>query len=112
MGRVFNPRELPKLLLVLGILVLSEICACQDASTLLLRLQRSRATLNIDANAEHGQGMWGLTYGNPGDVWQYPNSLSFLVLYAAVKYVLTIIQQTTILNTKQKLPHGNHRPHY
>ncbi len=107
MGRVFNPRELPKLLLVLGILVLSEICACQDASTLLLRLQRSRATLNIDANAEHGQGMWGLTYGNPGDVWQYPNSLSCLVVYGDGKYVLERREETTVGKPKVKLAQGN-----
>src|SRR5258708_20080341 len=107
MGRVFNPRELPKLLLVLGILVLSEICACQDASTLLLRLQRSRATLNIDANAGHGQGMWGLTYGNLGDVWHYPNSLSCLVVYGDGKYILEKREESTVGKPKVKLAQGN-----
>ncbi len=107
MGRVFNPNELPKLLLVLGILVLSQIGAGQDASTLLLRLQRSRATLNIDANAEHGQGMWGLTYGNPGDVWQYPNSLSCLVVYSDGKYVLEKREESTVGRPKVKTAQGN-----
>src|SRR5258708_6398636 len=88
MGRIFNSFALPKILLVLGILVLSEIGAGQDASVLLLRLQRSRATLNIDANAEHGQGMWGLTYGNPEDAWHDPNSLGCLVVYGVGKYSL------------------------
>ncbi len=107
MGRVFNPNELPKLLLVLVILVLSQIGAGQDASTLLLRLQRSRATLNIDANAEHGQGMWGLTYGNPGDVWQYPNSLSCLVVYSDGKYVLEKREESTVGRPKVKTAQGN-----
>src|SRR5712672_2561363 len=107
MGRIFNPYELPRLLLVLGILVLSEIGAGQDASVLLLRLQRSRATLNIDANAEHGQGWWGLTYGNPGDVWQYPNSLSCLVVYGDGKYVLEKREEATVGKPKVKLAEGS-----
>jgi hypothetical protein len=107
MGRIFNSYALPKILLVLGILVLSEIGAGQDASVLLLRLQRSRATLNIDANAEHGQGMWGLTYGNPGDVWQYPNSLSCLVVYGDGKYILEKREESTVGKPKVKLAQGN-----
>jgi hypothetical protein len=107
MGRIFNSYALPKLLLVLGILVLSEIAAGQDATMLLLRLQRSRATLNIDANAEHGQGWWGLTYGNPGDVWQYPNSLSCLVVYSDGKYILEKREESTVGKPKVKLAQGN-----
>ena len=107
MGRVFNPYELPKLLLVLGILVLSEVGISQDASTPLLRLQHSRANLNIDANAEHGQGIWGLTYGNPGDVWHYPNSLSCLVVYGDGKYVLEKREESTVGKPKVRLAQGN-----
>jgi hypothetical protein len=107
MGRVFSTHELPKLLLVLGVLVASEIGAGQDASTPLLRLQQSRANLNIDANAEHGQGLWGLTYGNPGDVWQYPNSLSCLVVYGDGKYVLERREESTVGKPKVRLAQGN-----
>jgi len=107
MGRVFNPRELPKLLLVLGILVLSEICACQDASTPLLRLQRSRAYLDIDANAQHGMGLWGITYGNPGDIWHYPNSLSCVVVYGDGRYVLEKREEATVGKPKVKRAEGN-----
>jgi hypothetical protein len=107
MGRGSNPYASPKLLLVSGILALAQIGAGQDASTPLLRLQRSRATLNIDANAEHGQGMWGLTYGNPGDVWQYPNSLSCLVVYGDGKYVLEKREESTVGKPKVKIAQGN-----
>jgi hypothetical protein len=107
MRRVCSTGELLKLLPVLAIVIASEIGACQNASTPLLRLQRSRASLNIDANVEHGQGMWGLTYGNPGDVWQYPNSLSCLVVYGDGKYVLEKREEATVGKPKVKLAEGN-----
>jgi hypothetical protein len=106
MGRVFNPCKLSKLLLVTGILVLAEVGVSQNTPALLLRLQQSRANLNIDANAEHGQGVWGLTYGNPGDVWQYPNSLSCLVVYGDGKYVLEKREESTVGKPKVRLAEG------
>jgi len=51
--------------------------------------------------------MWGLTYGNPGDVWQYPNSLSCLVVYGDGKYVLERREETTVGKPKVKLAQGN-----
>ena len=107
MSRVFSTYRVTKLLVLLGIFVVSGIGTGQDASTLLLRLQQSRANLNIDANAEHGQGMWGLTYGNPGDVWHYPNSLSCLVVYRDGKYVLEKRDEATVGRPKVKLAEGN-----
>ena len=107
MGRVFNPYELANFLVVLVILLLLEVGTSQDSSTPLLRLQQSRANLNIDANAEHGQGLWGLTYGNPGDVWQYPNSLSCLVVYGNGKYVLEKREESTVGKPKVRLAQGN-----
>jgi hypothetical protein len=107
MRRVFNPCQLPKLLLLLGILVVSEVGACQDASTPLLRLQRSRAFLDIDANFQHGMGIYGITYGNPGDVWRYPNSLSCLVVYGDGKYVLEKRDEATVGKPKVKRAEGN-----
>src|SRR5712692_611903 len=107
MRKIFNTRELVKLLPVLAILMASGIGACQNASTPLLRLQQSRAYLNIDTNAQHGMGLYGITYGNPGDVWQYPNSLSCLVVYGDGKYVLERREETTVGKPKVKLAQGN-----
>lgn len=107
MRRILNTHELTKLLPVLAILLVSEIGACQNTSTPLLRLQQSRAYLNIDANAAHGQGMWGLTFGNPGDVWQYPNSLSCLVVYGDGKYVLETREEATLGKPKVKRAEGS-----
>src|SRR5258708_5340563 len=107
MRRIFNNHELVKLLPVLAILMASEIGACQNPSTPLLRLQESRAYLNIDANVQHGMGLNGITYGNPGDVWQYPNSLSCLVVYGDGKYALERREETTVGKPKVKLAEGN-----
>jgi hypothetical protein len=107
MRRIFDTHVLLKLLTVLPILIAAEIGACQSTPTPLLRLQRSRASLNIDANAEHGQGMWGITYGNPGDVWQFPNSLSCLVVYGDGKYVLEKREETTVGKPKVKRAEGS-----
>ena len=104
---MLNPRQLPMLLLLLGILVVSEIGACQDASTPLLRLQHSRAYLNIDANVQHGMGIYGITYGNPGDVWRYPNSLVCLVVYQDGKYFLEKRDEATVGKPKVKQAEGN-----
>src|SRR5258708_14044177 len=107
MRKTFNTRELAKLLPVLALLMASEIGACQNPSSPLLRLQESRAYLNIDANVQHGQGMWGITFGNPGDVWQYPNSLSCLVVYGDGKYVLEKRDEQTLGKPKVKRAEGN-----
>ncbi len=107
MQRILNTSELVKLLPILAILITSEIGACQNASTPLLRLQESRAYLNIDANVQHGQGMWGITFGNPGDVWQYPNSLACLVVYGDGKYFLEKRDEPTLGKPKVKRAEGS-----
>jgi hypothetical protein len=107
MRRILNFYQLLKLLPVLAILIASEIGACQDASEPLLRLQRSRAFLDIDANAQHGMGIYGITYGNPGDVWHYPNSLSCVVVYGDGKYVLERRDESTVGKPKVKRAEGN-----
>jgi len=63
-------------------LAITQIADGQGPAASLLRLQRSRAYLNIDSNVQHAQGLNGVTYGNPGDVFNYPNSLSCLVVYS------------------------------
>jgi hypothetical protein len=107
MRRIFDTRKLPKFLPVLATLLASAIGAGQNSSTPLLRLQQSRAYLNIDANAAHGQGMWGLTFGNPGDVWQYPNSLSCLVVSGDGKFVLETREEATLGKPKVKRAEGD-----
>jgi hypothetical protein len=107
MRRSLSKHRFLNLLPVLAILVASELGVCQSGSTTLLRLQQSRAYLNIDTNAQHGQGMWGITFGNPGDVWQYPNSLSCLVVYGDGKYRLEKREEVTLGKPKVKLAEGS-----
>jgi hypothetical protein len=107
MRRRFSSVQFVKLVPVLAILLASEVGLCQNSSTPLLRLQESRAYLNIDTNARHGQGLWGITYGNPGDVWRYPNSLSCLVVYGDGKYVLEKREEITLGKPKVKLAEGS-----
>ncbi len=107
MPRIFSTHESLKVLSVLAILIASENGTCQNASGPLLRLQQSRAYLNIDSNAQHGMGLYGITYGNPGDVWQYPNSLSCLVVYGDGKYVLEKREEATVGKPKVKRAEGS-----
>ena len=107
MRNTLTPHTLLKLLPVLGMLIGAEVGLSQDFTGALLRLQRSRATLDIDANAKHGQGMWGLTFGNPGDVWKYPNSLSCLVVYGDGKYVLEKREESTVGKPKVRRAEGS-----
>ena len=100
---VIAPHKLLRLAAVCGVLLGTQFGLAQ---TTLLRLQRSRAYLNIDANVQHGQGMYGITYGNPGDVWQYPNSLSCLVVYGDGKYILEKREEATVGKPKVKRAEG------
>jgi hypothetical protein len=106
MRRPFSPYLFPKCVLALTILMAAEVGTSQNAPAPLLRLQQSRANLNIDANVRHGQGLWGITFGNPGDVWQYPNSLSCLVVYGDGKYVLEKRDELTVGKPKVKKAEG------
>ena len=63
------------LLPLLGTLSFAHTAAGQE-TTPLLRLQRSKAYLNLETNVVHAQGMNGITYGKGGDVSSYPNSLA------------------------------------
>ena len=90
--------------LLLGVLVLAQFAAAQQP---LLRLQRSTAELEINSGAKHAQGMQGITYGNPGDVWHYPNSLQCLVIYGDGKYVYEKRDEPTVGKPKVKLAEGS-----
>jgi hypothetical protein len=63
--------------------------------------------LNIDSNVQHAQGLRGVTTGNPGDVWNYPNSLSCLVVYGDGKYVLEKREEQTLGRPKVKVTEGS-----
>jgi len=95
-----------RLPLLLGLLTLAQIGAGQGSSASLLRLQRSKAYLNIDSNVQHAEGLAGITTHNPGDVFNYPNSLSCLVVYGDGKYVLEKREEQTLGKPKVKLAEG------
>ena len=92
--------------LLWGLLALAQIGAGQESSASLLRLPRSKAYLNIDSSVQHAQGLRGVTTGNPGDVWNYPNSLSCLVVYGDGKYILEKREEQTLGKPKVKLSEG------
>lgn len=99
-------KKLFRLPALLVLLVAAHIASGQGSSTTLLRLQRSKAYLDINSNAVHAQGMNGITYGNPGDVWNYPNSLSCLVVYGDGKFVLEKREESTLGKPKVKSTEG------
>jgi hypothetical protein len=87
-------------------LLLASIAAGQQSSTPLLRLQRSKAYLNLETNVVHAQGMNGITYGKGGDVSSYPNSLSCLMVYGDGKFILEKREELTVGKPKVKLAEG------
>jgi hypothetical protein len=95
---------------LLGILLLPVTALCQDSSTPLLKVQRSKAYLNLETNVVHAQGMNGLTYGKGGDVSSYPNSLSCLLVYGDGKFVLEKRDESTVGKPKVKLAEGSLSP--
>jgi hypothetical protein len=94
----------PVTLLVI-LLLLASIAAGQE-STPLLRLQRSKAYLNLDTNVVHAEGMYGITYGKGGDVSSYPNSLACLTVYGDGKFIFEKREELTVGRPKVKLAEG------
>jgi hypothetical protein len=95
------------LLTLIGTLLMAICAAGQEPSAPLLRLQRSKAYLNLETNVVHAQGMNGITYGKSGDVFSYPNSLSCLVVYGDGKYVLEKREEATLGKPKIKTAEGS-----
>lgn len=104
MAARFRLNKLCTLLPVLGILL--SLASVAVGQTPLLRLQRSKATLNLETNVVHAQGMTGITYGKSGDVFNYPSSLSCLVVYGDGKYVLEKREEATLGKPKVKTAEG------
>jgi hypothetical protein len=96
----------PQVPLLAILLLLASIAAGQESSTPLLRLQRSKAYLNLETNVVHAQGMNGITYGKGGDVSRYPNSLSCLMVYGDGKFILEKREEPTLGKPKVKLAQG------
>jgi hypothetical protein len=107
MVALFRFQRLLALLPLFGTLLLADLAAGQQSSTPLLRLQRSKAYLNLDTNVLHGQGMNGITYGKSGDVFSYPNSISCLVVYGDGKYALEKREEATLGKPKIKTAEGS-----
>ena len=102
----FRCDKILTLLPLLGILLsFAGIAAGQD-TTPLLRLQRSKAYLNLETNVVHAQGMNGITYGKGGDVSSYPNSLSCLTVHSDGKYVFEKRDEQTVGKPKVKTAEG------
>ena len=93
---MFRRRKSSTLPLVLGILLLAAATFAQESATPLLKLQSSKADLNLDTNVVHGQGMTGITYGKSGDVFSYPSSLACLVVYGDGKFVIEKREEPTV----------------
>ena len=91
---------------LLPLMLLSATAGLAQDSNALLRLQRSKAYLNLDTNVVHGQGMNGVTYGKSGDVFAYPNSLSCLVVQGDGKFVLEKREESTLGKPKVKTAEG------
>lgn len=90
----------------LGILLLASVAAAQAPSTALLKLQRSKAHMDLQTNIPHARGMDGLSYGQWGNMSSYPNSLACLVVYGDGKFVFEKRDEVTIGKPKVKLAEG------
>jgi hypothetical protein len=99
-------RTLRAFLLVIAASLITNLAIAQDSNTL-LRLQRSKAFLNLDTNVVHAQGMNGITYGKSGSVSSYPNSLACLLVYGDGKYVLEKRDETNLGRPKIKIAEGS-----
>ena len=95
---------------LLGLVVSALPAAGQGNGVPLLRLQHATAELEISSSAPHMQGLSGVTTGNPGDVWHYPNSVSCLLVYPDGKYLFEKREERTLGKPKVKLAEGTFTP--
>ena len=105
-ARFRSDGKLFTLLPLLGFLALFSGIVGGQETTPLLRLQRSKAYLNLETNVVHAQGMYGITYGKAGDVSSYPNSLSCLTVYDNGKFMFEKREELTVGKPKVKLAEG------
>lgn len=95
-----------RLLFVLGLSVFSHMVLGQ-ANTALLKLQNSRAYLNIEEHRQgKGNNVTEISFGDPRDVWQYPNSVACLVVYNDGKFALEKREEQTVGKPRVKSAEG------
>src|SRR5258705_9554730 len=78
----------------------------QERSKTLLYFQRSNAFMETISAAPHAQGMWGVTFGSPGDVTHYPNAISCLLVYRDGTYIYEKTEERTVGKRKSKRSEG------
>jgi hypothetical protein len=91
-------------------LLVTQVAFGQDQISTLLRLQRSRTTVEMDATGGmHGQGgnIYSLGSGSQMATASYPNSGSCLVVYTDGKYVLEKRDESTVGKPKVKTAEGS-----
>jgi hypothetical protein len=88
------------------VLFLAQAAIGQDSAAL-LRLQRSKAYLDINSAAPNARGFAGITTGSPGDTWHYPNTVSCVVVYDDGKYALEKRDEPTVGKPKVKVAEGS-----
>jgi hypothetical protein len=86
--------------------VFAQVATGQQNSNRLLYFQRSTAYMETESAAPHAQGMWGVTFGNPGDVSHYPNAVSCLLVYSDGRYVFEKTEERTLGKRKSKQSEG------
>lgn len=99
----------PRQLVPIVMLLVAQVSVGQEQPTL-LRLQRSRATLDIDATGGmRGQGGNILSLGSSGSEMgtsSYPNSASCLLVYGDGRYVFEKRDEHTVGRPKVKVAEG------
>lgn len=95
-----------RLVIAAGLFTVSHAAAGQG-NTALLKLQNSRAYLNIEQHRQaKGNDINEISFGDPRDVWQYPNSVACLVVYNDGKYALEKREEQTVGRPKIKSAEG------
>jgi hypothetical protein len=84
----------------------SQLAWNQESSKTLLYFQRSNAFMETSSAAPHAQGMWGVTFGSPGDVTHYPSAISCLIVYGNGSYVYEKTEERTVGKRKSKRSEG------
>lgn len=96
------------LLALVALLFLPQIAASQDNS-MLLRLQHSRASVDINANTTQsvGRNVYDAAAQAPDQgVWKYPNNSSCLVVYNDGRYFLEKRDEQKVGKPKTKTAEG------
>jgi hypothetical protein len=89
-----------------ALMICSQAATAQQSSKVLLYFQRSNAYMETVSAAPHAQGMWGVTFGSPGDVTHYPNAIACITVYSDGKYIYEKTEERTVGRRKSKRSEG------